>query len=139
MPTYPDYNRRIALKSIEEERLARPVTYLSKEQKNVLNKVAEGIYENSDGVPHESITAAALRTLETLGLVHLISTKDGIEAKLTDKGRLLLHENKKLNFPIPENTRWKITTAIAIAAIVIALGSLIIAALSLKQQFGQSI
>lgn len=83
--------------------------------------MAEGIYENPDGVPHESITAAALRTLETLGLVYLLSTKSGIGARLTDKGRLLLHENRKLNFPIPENTRWIITTIIAVVALILGI------------------
>ena len=131
-----DPSDKIARRALEDERLARPVTYLTKFQKTVLKDVAVDIYD-SDGVPHQSPEAGALESLSSLGLVSLRSTKEGIGGQLTEKGRLLLHENPKLRFSPPEGKRWKITTTIAIVALVIALGSLIVAALSLILQFGR--
>lgn len=121
---------RIAKRSLEEERKARPVTYLSWFQKEVLKKAEKGLYED-DGVSHESPEAAALSLLSSLGLLHMISTKEGVGGFLTDKGRLLLYENPKLKFPVEENTRWVVSTTISALAIMIALGSLIVAILSL--------
>lgn len=121
---------RIAKCSLEEERKARPVTYLSRLQKEVLKKAEKGLYKD-DGVSHESPEAAALSLLSSLGLLHMISTKEGVGGFLTDKGRLLLYENQKLKFPVEENTRWVVSTTISALAIMIALGSLIVAILSL--------
>lgn len=121
---------RIAKRSLEEERKARPVTYLSRFQKEVLKKAEKGLYKD-DGVSHESPEAAALSLLSSLGLLHMISTKEGVGGFLTDKGRLLLYENQKLKFPVEENTRWVVSTTISTLAIMIALGSLIVAILSL--------
>ena len=123
-------HEKIDKRSIEEERKARPVTYLSRFQKEVLKKAEKGLY-NDDGVSHESPEAAALSLLSSLGLLHLISTKNGVGGFLTEKGRLLLYENPKLKFPIEENTRWVVSTTISALAIMIALGSLIVAILSL--------
>lgn len=125
-------HEKIATRSIEEERKARPVTYLSRFQKEVLKKAEKGLY-NDDGVSHESPEAAALSLLSSLGLLHLISTKNGVGGFLTEKGRLLLYENPKLKFPIEENTRWVVSTTISALAIMIALGSLIVAILSLRR------
>lgn len=128
---------RIAKCSLEEERKARPVTYLSRLQKEVLKKAEKGLYKaekglyKDDGVSHESPEAAALSLLSSLGLLHMISTKEGVGGFLTDKGRLLLYENPKLKFPVEENTRWIVSTTISALAIMIALGSLIVAILSL--------
>lgn len=121
---------RIAKRSLEEERKARPVTYLSRFQKEVLKKAEKGLYKD-DGVSHESQEAAALSLLSSLGLLHMISTKEGVGGFLTDKGRLLLYENPKLKFPVEENTSWVVSTTISALAIMIALGSLIVAILSL--------
>ena len=121
---------RIAKRSLEEERKARPVTYLSRFQKEVLKKAEKGLYKD-DGVSHESPEAAALSLLSSLGLLHMISTKEGVSGFLTDKGRLLLYENPQLKFPVEENTRWVVSTTISALAIMIALGSLIVAILSL--------
>lgn len=122
---------RIAKCSLEEKRKARPVTYLSRLQKEVLKKAEKGLYKD-DGVSHESPEAAALSLLSSLGLLHMISTKEGVGGFLTDKGRLLLfYENPKLKFPVEENTRWIVSTTISALAIMIALGSLIVAILSL--------
>lgn len=121
---------RIAKRSLEEERKARPVTYLSRFQKEVLKKAEKGLYKD-DGVSHESPEAAALSLLSSLGLLHMISTKEGVGGFLTDKGRLLLYENPKLKFPVEENTRGVVSTTISALAIMIALGSLIVAILSL--------
>lgn len=121
---------RIAKRSLEEERKARPVTYLSRFQKEVLKKAEKELYKD-DGVSHESPEAAALSLLSSLGLLHMISTKEGVGGFLTDKGRLLLYENQKLKFPVEENTRWVVSTTISALAIMIALGSLIVAILSL--------
>lgn len=121
-----DQNRHIqeklVRKSIEEERLARPVTYLSEFQKKVLKDISVGSYdsENSDGVSHDSNEAAALETLAALGLVHLISTKAGVGGRLTSKGRLLLFENPKLQFAPSEGKRWYITTFISCLALLVA-------------------
>lgn len=121
---------RIAKRSLEEERKARPVTYLSRFQKEVLKKAEKELYKD-DGVSHESPEAAALSLLSSLGLLHMISTKEGVGGFLTDKGRLLLYENPILKFPVEENTRWVVSTTISALAIMIALGSLIVAILSL--------
>ena len=121
---------RIAKSSLEEERKARPVTYLSRFQKEVLKKAEKGLYKD-DGVSHESPEAAALSLLSSLGLLHMICTKEGVGGFLTDKGRLLLYENPKLKFPVEENPRWVVSTTISALAIMIALGSLIVAILSL--------
>lgn len=121
---------RIAKRSLEEERKARPVTYLSRFQKEVLKKAEKGLYKD-DGVSHESPEAAALSLLSSLGLLHMISTKEGVSGFLTDKGRLLLYENPQLKFPVEENTHWVVSTTISALAIMIALGSLIVAILSL--------
>ena len=126
----PQVQERIAKRSLEEERKARPVTYLSRFQKEVLKKAEKGLYKD-DGVSHESPEAAALSLLSSLGLLHMISTKEGVGGFLTDKGRLLLYENQKLKFPVEENTRWVVSTTISALAIMIALGSLIVAILSL--------
>lgn len=126
----PQVQERIAKRSLEEERKARPVTYLSRFQKEVLKKAEKGLYED-DGVSHESPEAVALSLLSSLGLLHMISTKEGVGGFLTDKGRLLLYENQKLKFPVEENTRWVVSTTISALAIMIALGSLIVAILSL--------
>lgn len=126
----PQVQERIAKRSLEEERKARPVTYLSRFQKEVLKKAEKELYKD-DGVSHESPEAAALSLLSSLGLLHMISTKEGVGGFLTDKGRLLLYENQKLKFPVEENTRWVVSTTISALAIMIALGSLIVAILSL--------
>lgn len=110
---------KIARRSIEEDRLARPVTYLSKTEKRVLKEVAEGAFEHSDGVEHSSIEAAALRSLESWGLVSLRATKGGISGILSDKGRLLLHENPKLKF-ISDEKKWKSMRRLQILAILTA-------------------
>lgn len=115
---------RIAKRSLEEERKARPVTYLSRFQKEVLKKAEKGLYKD-DGVGHESPEAAALSLLSSLGLLHMISTKEGVSGFLTDKGRLLLYENPKLRFPIPESTRWIITTTISVLALIVATAAMI--------------
>ncbi|MGM9739835.1 MAG: hypothetical protein ACI3ZP_04450 [Candidatus Cryptobacteroides sp.] len=116
---------RIARLSAEEDRRARRVTNLTRIEKKVFRDVAANLYEDSDGVSHNSIEAAALRSLESWGLVHLRSTKAGVGARITDKGRLLLYDNKKLRFPVPENTRWIITTILSCLAIVISIISLV--------------
>lgn len=121
---------RIAKRSLEEERKARPVTYLSRFQKEVLKKAEKGLYKD-DGVSHESPEASVLSLLSSLGLLHMISTKEGVGGFLTDKGRLLLYESPKLKFPVEENTRLVVSTTISALAIMIALGSLIVAILSL--------
>lgn len=95
-----------------------------------MKKAEKGLYKD-DGVNHESPEAAALSLLSSLGLLHMISTKEGVGGFLTDKGRLLLYENPKLKFPVEENTRWVVSTTISALAIMIALGSLIVAILSL--------
>lgn len=87
--------------------------------------MSSGIYESTDGVEQNSIEAAALYTLEALGLVSLRATKARIGGRITEKGRrLLLHENPKLKFPISENTRWIITTIISVVALLTAIISL---------------
>lgn len=100
------------------------MTHLSRFQKEVLKKAGKGLYED-EGVSHESPEAAALSLLSSLGLLHLICTKNGVGGFLTDKGRLLLYENPKLRFPIPENTRWIITTTISVLALIVATAAMI--------------
>ena len=96
---------RIAKRSLEEERKARPVTYLSRFQKEVLKKAEKGLYED-DGVSHESPEAAALSLLSSLGLLHMISTKEGVGGFLTDKGRLLLYENAHDGLLLQQYLSW---------------------------------
>lgn len=96
------------------------ITYLSKTEKRVLKETAAGLYEKSDGVPYDTIEAAALRSLESLGLVSLRATKGGLGAVISDNGRLLLHENQNLRFAPPEGKRWVITTAISVVALIVA-------------------
>lgn len=96
------------------------ITYLSKTEKRVLKETAAGLYEKSDGVPYDTIVAAALRSLESLGLVSLRATKGGLGAVISDNGRLLLHENQNLRFAPPEGKRWVITTAISVVALIVA-------------------
>lgn len=113
--------KRLAKKAIEEERRNRPVTYLSKFQKKILKEVENNASYLDDGVRYETIEAAALRSLSDLGLVRLFSSNNGVGASLTDKGKLLLYENSKLRFPIPEDLRWLITTTIAIVALILGI------------------
>lgn len=120
-----DQSDRIARRALEDEREARPVTYLSKLQKEVLRKTAQGVYEHSDGVDNNSPEAAALHSLQTLGLVSLRATKAGIGGWLTDKGRLLLHENPKLRF-ISEDQKWKSMHRLQIITILITLLGVIV-------------
>lgn len=96
------------------------ITYLSKTEKRVLKETAAGLYEKSDGVAYDTIEAAALRSLESLGLVSLRATKGGLGAVISDNGRLLLHENQNLRFAPPEGKRWVITTAISVVALIVA-------------------
>lgn len=96
------------------------ITYLSKTEKRVLKETAAGLYEKSDGVPYDTIEAAALRSLKSLGLVSLRATKGGLGAVISDNGRLLLHENQNLRFAPPEGKRWVITTAISVVALIVA-------------------
>ena len=112
---------QIAKRALEDVRMSRTVTHLSKFQKKVLSQVLEREDENFDGVEHRSNEAAALHYLEALGLVTLRSTKAGIWGALSDKGKLLLYENPKLVFPVPEYTRWIITTAIAVSSLVLGI------------------
>lgn len=96
------------------------ITYLSKTEKRVLKETAAGLYEKSDGVAYDTIEAAALQSLESLGLVSLRATKGGLGAVISDNGRLLLHENQNLRFAPPEGKRWVITTAISVVALIVA-------------------
>ena len=96
------------------------ITYLSDTEKRVLKETAAGLYEKSDGVAYDTIEAAALRSLESLGLVSLRATKAGLGAVISDNGRLLLYENPKLIFAPPEGKRWIITTFISVLALIVA-------------------
>lgn len=127
----PRTQERIARQRIEEERLARQVLYLPKFEKKILKGVQKELYK--EGVRQDTAEAAALESLSALGLVRLCLTKAGVSAELTKKGKLLFHENPKLRFPIPENTRWVVTTIISGFAALVAIGSLIIAFLSLRR------
>ena len=118
--------KEIARRSIEEERRARPVVNLSNTEKRVLRQVDAANPDYSEGFGYRSIEGAALHTLEALGLVTLATCKEGIKARLTEKGRLLLYDNPKLKFPIEENTRWTVSTVIAAIALILSFCSLII-------------
>ena len=121
---------------IDNERRNRPVTNLSNLQKKVLKLVYSDECKTQDWFSLTSPEGAALESLNDLGLVHLVATKEGLGAIPNAKGRLLLAENPELVFPLPEYKRWKITTGIAIGALIIALGSLIVAILSLLLSAG---
>lgn len=130
-------HERVAEKQFEAERINRPVTNLSDLQKRVLRFVYSNEFKGHEGFAYASPEGLALESLYNLGLVQLSLTKNGYGARPTAKGRLLLLENLDLKFPLPEHKRWKITTGLAIAAIVIALGSFIVAMLSLLQSAGR--
>lgn len=122
-------HEKIARRSIEEERLARPVPYLSKFQKKVLKGVEAGIYDVEGGAKYKTPEASALNSLSALGLVSLRTTKEGVGGCLTEKGYLLLYENPALRFPVTDNTRWIVTTVLSGLAIVISIISLVAALL----------
>jgi len=124
---------RLARQRIEEERLARPITHLSKLQKMVLIGVSKATPQEPFLVGPNSPEAAALESLAALGLVKLICTKACNSGLMLEKGRLLLHENPKLKFPASENTRWIVSTIISGVAVLIAIGSMIISILSLQR------
>lgn len=120
---------RISRHQIEEERLIREVKYLTPIQKKTLLDINKGMYDNDDfeGFPYDSPTGIAIMSLEDLGLLQISLTKGGVGVRrLTTKGKLLLLENSKLRFPLPEFTRWVITTTIAGIALVISLIALLI-------------
>lgn len=116
---------RIARRALEENQQVRCVTYLNKLEKEVLLDVSKRTSKDSDGVGQDSIEAAALRSLQSLGLVSLRCNKAGIVGELTYKGQMLLHENPKLRFPVPENTRWIIATVISVLALLVAAAAMI--------------
>lgn len=100
------------------------ITYLSKTEKRVLKETAAGLYEKSDGVAYETIEAAALRSLDSMGLVSLRATKGGLGAVISDNGRLLLHDNPKLKF-ISDEQKWKSMRRLQILAIITAAAGVI--------------
>lgn len=79
-----DPSDKIARRALEDERLARPVTYLTKFQKTVLKDVAVDIYD-SDGVPHQSPEAGALESLSSLGCQ--LEIDKGGDWRATDRKR----------------------------------------------------
>lgn len=121
METDSRTQERIARMRLEDERNNRPITNLSKLQKKVLRYVYSESYDNHNGIDQFSPEGVALTSLNDLGLVRLICTKDGLGAIPTPKGKLLLYENPKLRFPVSENVRWIITTVIAVAALVLGI------------------
>lgn len=115
---------RIARQQLEEDRRARPITYLSKTQKRVFIEVSKDKYNNRfpsfTEAGHETPEAAALESLASLGLIKMVATKGGVSGRMTSKGELLIHENPKLRFAPPEGKRWIITTCISLLALAVA-------------------
>lgn len=110
---------RIARKQIEAERRARPVENLSKSQKKLLRDIRKGKYpESGPGIKQNSDLEAVALTLQDLGLIKVYIRNCEVFPYLTNKGKVLLLDHPHLRRKI--DLKWVITTAISIAAILIA-------------------
>lgn len=93
--------------------------YLSKSCKKILKAIKNNEYQE---IPKEDTND--LLCLEHNGLVKVIWCEFGyaVIANLSDKGILYMHVNPKLKNPsIFEDKRFWITTAISIAALIVAI------------------
>ena len=84
--------------------------------KAIINAIKNDAYEEKIADSED------INLLHTLGLIDVISTKDGdMVDGLTDKGRAYLHSNPDLKNPsIWDDKKYWINTAISILALIVA-------------------
>ena len=84
--------------------------------KAIINAIKNDTYEEKIADSED------INLLHTLGLIDVISTKDGdMVDGLTDKGRAYLHSNPDLKNPsIWDDKKYWINTAISILALIVA-------------------
>jgi hypothetical protein len=85
--------------------------------KAIINAIKNDTYEEKIADSED------INLLHTLGLIDVISTKDGdMVDGLTDKGRAYLHSNPTLENPsIWDDKKYWINTAISFAALIVSI------------------
>jgi len=111
---------RLVRMQIDDQRMNREIKHLTKLQKKTFLEISKGKKE-FEVVSADSSTGIILLSLQDLGLIQVSQVKGEMRTRITTKGKLLLLENSKLRFPPQEFTRWVITTAIAVLALVISV------------------
>ena len=94
--------------------------YLSKTGKEVFRLISDdGMDDSIRKMPNY---AATLKYLEYLGLIEILILHGEINTvALTDLGVKFKTENPKLKNDMTENNKWKITTAIAVVALILSV------------------
>lgn len=112
---------RLVRMQIDDQRMNREIKHLTKLQKKTFLEINKG-KKQFEVVSSDSSTGIILLSLQDLGLIQVSQVKGEMRVvRITTKGKLLLLENSRLRFPPQEFTRWVITTAIAVLALVISV------------------